>query len=183
MSKLYDYLGEGGAGFNKINSTQNAHPQSCSWDFSLQALYRRKGGESLQCWVPCYVCLLILLIDLCVSLFIHLFAGVGSNVYPRGEPKHFSLFYIVMLDSNITMKLLSVLEGMNVCTNHSSFIKCVCAYICLFARMKCIMFEIRSKHGQRIKNLFQKKKKKKKKDVRKEISLVGWWLLPFRLVF
>ena len=49
MSKLYDYLGEGGAGFNKINSTQNAHPQSRSWDFSLQALYRRKGRESLQC--------------------------------------------------------------------------------------------------------------------------------------
>ena len=107
------------------------------------------------------------MIELCVSLFIHLFVGVGSNVYPRGEPKHFSLFYIVMLDNNITMKLLSVLEGMNVCTNHSSFIKCVCAYICLFARMKCIMFEIRSKHGQRIKNSVPEKEKKEKKRCEK----------------
>ena len=62
-----------------------------------------------------------------------------------------------MLDNNITMKLLSVLEGMNVCTNHSSFIKCVCVYICLF--------EIRSKYGQRIKNSVPEKEKKEKKKM------------------
>ena len=45
MSKLYDYHGQGGAGFHKINSTQYAHPQSRSWGFSLQNLYRRKGEK------------------------------------------------------------------------------------------------------------------------------------------
>ncbi|XP_070176101.1 uncharacterized protein [Littorina saxatilis] len=43
MSKLYDYLG--GAGFHKINSTQYAHPESRSWGFSLQGLYRSRGAN------------------------------------------------------------------------------------------------------------------------------------------
>ncbi|XP_076436514.1 uncharacterized protein LOC143276017 [Babylonia areolata] len=46
MSKLYDYKGQGGAGFHKINSTRNAHPQSRTWPFSLQGLYRRKGSDN-----------------------------------------------------------------------------------------------------------------------------------------
>ena len=51
MSKRYDYFGKGGAGFPKINSTQYAHPQSKTWSFTLKAVYRKKGAESVLCSV------------------------------------------------------------------------------------------------------------------------------------